>query len=110
MACSAPHPRLRPDRLHPVGKGWTLFEASLTYNRGMPATATTNQVQRIRDLLEQLEWTESDAWILVSELPDSFPATLDQNTPALSSMPGYESAVLIQRLEELLSEEEKAGS
>lgn len=38
--------------------------------------------QRIRGLLLQLEWTESDAWILVWELPDSFQATiLDQNTP-----------------------------
>jgi hypothetical protein len=73
----------------------------------MPATATTNQVQRIRDLLLQLEWTESDAWILVSELADSFPVTLDQHTPTLNSMPESESAVLIQRLEELLTEEER---
>jgi hypothetical protein len=73
----------------------------------MPATATTNQVQRIRDLLLQLEWTESDAWILVSELADSFRATLDQHTPTLNSMPESESAVLIQSLEELLTEEER---
>ena len=52
----------------------------------------------------ELEWTESDAWILVSELPETFPNTLMQETPTFASMPAQETAQLIRELERLLTE------
>jgi len=52
----------------------------------------------------ELEWTESDAWILVSELPETFPNTLMQETPTFASMLAQETAQLIRELERLLTE------
>ena len=49
--------------------------------------------------------TESDAWILVSELPETFRHTLMQETPTFASMPADEAAELIRELERLLVEE-----
>lgn len=72
----------------------------------MPADVAHNaQVQRVRALLVDLEWTESDAWILVSELPETFRHTLMQETPTFASMPADEAAELIRELEHLLVEE-----
>jgi hypothetical protein len=67
--------------------------------------ANNAQVQRVRALLVDLKWTESDAWILVSELPETFRNTLMQETPTLASMPANEAAELIRELERLLVEE-----
>ena len=66
--------------------------------------ASKDQIKRIRALLVELEWTETDAWILVSELPETFPNTLMQETPTFASMPAQETAQLIRELERLLTE------
>lgn len=72
----------------------------------MPVEAANNaQIQRVRALLVDLEWTESDAWILVSELPEMFRNTLMQETPTFASMPAEDAAELIRELERLLVEE-----
>jgi hypothetical protein len=52
-----------------------------------------------------LDWTESDAWILVAELPEVFRETLMQETPTFASMPADETVELIRELERLLAEE-----
>jgi hypothetical protein len=52
-----------------------------------------------------LEWTESDAWILVSEFPETFRNTLRQDTPTFASMPADEAAELIRELERMLVED-----
>jgi hypothetical protein len=71
----------------------------------MPTDVASNdQIKRIRALLVELEWTESDAWILVSELPETFPNTLMQETPTFASMLAQETAQLIRELERLLTE------
>lgn len=71
----------------------------------MPTDVASNdQIKRIRALLVELEWTESDAWILVSELPETFPTTLMQETPTFASMRAQETAQLIRELERLLTE------
>jgi hypothetical protein len=67
--------------------------------------ANTAQVQRVRALLVDLEWTESDAWIVVSESPETFRRTLMQETPTFASMPADEVVELIRELERLLVEE-----
>jgi hypothetical protein len=39
----------------------------------MPADVANNdQINRVRALLVELEWTESDAWIRIWELPETF--------------------------------------
>ena len=74
--------------------------------RGMTADVANNdQINRVRALLVDLEWTESDAWILISELSEMFPSTLMQDTPTLGSMPAEEAAELIRELERILAEE-----
>ena len=65
----------------------------------------SDPVERIRALLVEMEWTESDAWILVSELSDAFPLTLMQDTPTFASMPADEASGLICELERMLKEE-----
>jgi len=67
--------------------------------------ASKDQITRVRALLVELEWTESDAWILVSELPETFRSTLMQETPTFASMPAEETAELIRELERLLGEQ-----
>jgi hypothetical protein len=72
---------------------------------GMPGDVANNdQINRVRALLVELEWTESDAWILVSELPETFQGTLMQETPTFASMPVDEAAKLIRELERILAE------
>ena len=71
----------------------------------MPTDVASNdQIKRIRALLVELEWTESDAWILVSEVPETFPNTLMQEAPTFASMRAQETAQLIRELERLLTE------
>jgi hypothetical protein len=73
---------------------------------GMPADVANNdQINRVRALLVEMEWTESDAWILVSELPETFRSTLMQDTPTFASMPAEEAAQLIRELERILAED-----
>ena len=67
--------------------------------------AGNDQIKRIRALLVELEWTESDAWILVSESPETFPDTSLQESPTFASMLAEESAQLIRELERLLAEQ-----
>ncbi len=73
---------------------------------GMPVDVASNdQVNRVRSLLVDLEWTESDAWIRIWELPEIFRRTLMQETPTFASMPTEEAAELIRELESILAEE-----
>ncbi len=73
---------------------------------GMPADVANNdQINRARALLVELEWTESDAWIRIWELPETFRKTLMQETPTFASMPAEEAAELIRELERILAEE-----
>ena len=73
---------------------------------GMQADVANNdQINRVRALLVELEWTESDAWILISELSEMFPSTLMQDTPTFASMPAEEAAELIRELEGMLGEQ-----
>jgi hypothetical protein len=64
-----------------------------------------NQIDRVRALLVELEWTESDAWIRLWELPETFRGTLMEETPTFASMPSEEVAELIRELERILAEE-----
>ncbi len=70
--------------------------------------ASKDQIQRVRTLLVDLDWTASDAWILVSELTDKFPGTLEQDTPTFETMPIEEMAELIKELELMLADEGQA--
>ncbi len=72
------------------------------------AIFTDAGLSALRDLLIRLEWTESDAWIRVSELSELFPETLAQDTPTFSSMPASEAAHLVAELQRILSEENVA--
>ena len=73
---------------------------------GVPTDVANNdQINRVRALLVELEWTESDAWILISELSEMFPRTRLQDTPTFASMPAEEAAELICELERMLEEE-----
>ncbi|MCZ6654215.1 MAG: hypothetical protein O7D91_14460 [Planctomycetota bacterium] len=73
---------------------------------GMLADVASNdQINRVRALLVDLEWTESDAWIRIWELPEMFRSTLMQETPTLASMPAEEATELIRELESILAEE-----
>ena len=72
----------------------------------MPADVANNdQIDRVRALLVELEWTESDAWIRIWELPETFRRTLMQETPTFAFMPSEEVAELIRELERILAEE-----
>ena len=51
-----------------------------------------------------LDWTESDVWIRIWELPEMSPSTLMQDTPTFASMPTEEAAELIRELERILGE------
>jgi hypothetical protein len=53
----------------------------------------------------ELEWTESDAWIRIWELPEMFRSTLMQEMPTFASMPAEETTELIRELERILAEE-----
>jgi hypothetical protein len=66
--------------------------------------ASNDQINRVRALLVELDWTESDAWIRISELPEMFPSTLKQDTPTFASMAAEEAAQLIRELERILAE------
>ena len=73
---------------------------------GMQADdANNDQINRVRALLVELEWTESDAWIRIWELPEIFRSTLMQETPTFATMPAEETAELIRELERILAEE-----
>ena len=73
---------------------------------GMPThVANNDQINRVRALLVELEWTESDAWIRIWELPETFRRTLMQEMPTFASMPAEETAELIRELERILAEE-----
>ena len=73
---------------------------------GMPAEVANNdQINRVLALLVELEWTESDAWIRIWELPETFRRTLMQETPTFASMPAEETAELIRELERTPAEE-----
>jgi hypothetical protein len=58
----------------------------------------------VRALLVDLDWTESDVWIRIWELPEISPSTLMQDTPTFASMPTEEAAELIRELERILGE------
>jgi hypothetical protein len=73
--------------------------------RGMHGdAANSDQMSILRTLLVDLEWAESDAWVLTWELSDIFPGTLMQDTPTSASMPAEDSAEPIRELERILAE------
>lgn len=63
-----------------------------------------DQSKHIRALLVELDWTESDAWILMSELPETFGGTLTKKMATIESLSSDEAAVLIRELELLLAQ------
>jgi hypothetical protein len=74
--------------------------------RGMLGdVANSDQINILRTLLVELEWSESDAWILTWELSEILPSTLMQDTPTFASMPAEEGAEPIRELERIWAED-----